>query len=237
MIARLKTPPSWPQRPAAIRSTLTASTLVVCAGIPRSGSTWLYNAARLLLTATAGDAAAVHGAWIEHYEPSNGARFHVVKIHEPDEALAWRAKAILTSRRDLRDIAASAWKRSWISDEPSALAFVDSVIRQHQFWQQRCAFQMVYERMHAEPRAELVRVADALNFGIDVSAAADVLKAIDALGHEDDSEHAFDAGNLLHKKHIMDGRVGYHSETLPPDLLQRINSRCAEWLAANGYAG
>ncbi len=207
---------------------------MLCAGIPRSGSTWLYNAARLLLAQQFGEAN-VHGTWIEQYDASNPAAWHVVKVHEPDESLAWRAKTVLTSRRDLRDIAASAWKRGWISDESSALSFVDSVVRQHQFWQPRCAFEMIYERMRNDPAGELHRVATALSMNVDPAATADIVKTIDALGHNDASERDFDPANLLHKKHIMDGRVGYHAETLPPDVLARIETRAAEWLAASGY--
>lgn len=214
---------------------MTASTLVVCAGIPRSGSTWLYNAARLLLTATTGDSAAVHGTWIEHYEPSNSARFHVVKVHEPDEALAWRAKTILTSRRDLRDIAASAWKRGWVADEASTLAFLDTVAAQHAFWKARAAFEMVYERMRTDPRAELAAVATAMGLSPDASCLDGVMREIESLGHDESSEEQFNPANLLHKKHIMDGRVGYHAETLPADLLRTINSRFADWLRAHDY--
>jgi len=56
---------------------------VLCAGIPRSGSTWLYNAARLLLAHAAGPAR-VYGAWVEQYDPSHPEPWHVVKAHEPD---------------------------------------------------------------------------------------------------------------------------------------------------------
>ena len=90
--------------------TLTSdASLILCAGIPRSGSTWLYNAARMLASHPARGDHPVYGAWIEHYDPSNPARVHVVKVHEPDEKLAWRASAVLTSRRDLRTL-----RRLWI---------------------------------------------------------------------------------------------------------------------------
>jgi hypothetical protein len=213
------------------------ATLVLCAGIPRSGSTWLYNAARLLLTLTlpppAGES--VYGAWVERYDASNTAPVHVVKVHEPDESLAWRARVALTSRRDLRDIAASAWKRGWVGDDASTLAFLDSVVRQHAFWQPRCAFEMVYERMRRDPAAELRLVAAALGLTPGEDALQAVAQDVEALGHDDASDQPFDASNLLHKRHIMDGRVGYHAQTLPADLLKSIQSRHAGWLAAHGY--
>lgn len=207
---------------------------MICAGIPRSGSTWLYNAARLLLQIASGPEQ-VHGAWIDQYEPANPARWHVVKIHNPDEALAWRGKCILTSRRDLRDIAASAWKRGWISDGPSMLALLESVVAQHAWWRERCAFEMIYERMRVDRVAELRSIAGALGVAVDASSSLKVLQQIDALGHDDASEDAFNASNLLHKQHIMDGRVGYHAQILPAELLALINNRHGEWLRANGY--
>ncbi len=216
-------------------TTAPAPTLVICAGIPRSGSTWLYNAARLLLALPPRSMNDVYGTWVEHYDPANASRFHVVKVHEPDDGLLWRAKTALTSRRDLRDIAASAWKRQWISDEASTFAFLDNVVRQHGFWRGRCAFEMVYERMRNDPAAELKLIAAAL--GIDSGAAAfgETLRAIDALGHDESSNDDFNPANLMHKRHIMDGRVGYHAETLPAALVSDINERYRAWLRSNGY--
>jgi hypothetical protein len=189
-----------------------------------------------LLLARAHDVNAVHGAWIEQYDATNPARWHVVKIHEPDEALLWRAKVTLTSRRDLRDIAASAWRRGWISDECSTLVFLDSVVKQHAFWKARCAYEMVYERMQADRPLELARIARVLDLKLSDDEIQRVSTEIDTLGFDDSREDAFDPSTLLHKRHIMDGRVGSHTETLPQQLIDAINERYAEWLRANGYA-
>ena len=211
------------------------ATLILCAGVPRSGSTWLYNAARLLLALPPLASESVYGSWVEHYDASNPAAMHVVKVHEPDEALAWRAKIALTSRRDLRDIAASAWKRGWIADEASTLTFLDSVVRQHAFWQRRCGLEMVYERMRQDELGELRLVAAALGLAPGEDALRTVAQRIETLGHDDASDQPFDASNLMHKRHIMDGRVGYHAEALSADLLKTIHARYAGWLATHGY--
>ncbi len=206
----------------------------MCAGIPRSGSTWLYNAVRLLLQ-RAHNEDDVYGTWIERYDAANAAPWHVVKVHHADEALAWRAACVLTSRRDLRDIAASAWKRNWISDAASTLAFLDSVVAQHAFWKQRAAHEMAYESMRSEPRCEVAAIARALSLALDDRAIDDTLHAIEALGHDDSSAEDFDPSNLMHKGHIMDGRVGYHAQTLPAELLATINNRYADWLRSHEY--
>jgi hypothetical protein len=213
---------------------MTASALVLCAGIPRSGSTWLYNAVRLLLMRSAGESG-VYGAWIEQYDPAKSAAWHVVKVHEPNESLLWRAKIALTSRRDLRDIAASAWKRGWINDEPTAAAFVDNVVRQHAFWKDRCGYEMVYETMRCDPTAELRRIANVLDARVTDTDIAQVSQQIDALAFDDSNAGPFDPATLLHKRHIADGGVGYHTETLPAALVEKISERYGTWLREKGY--
>jgi hypothetical protein len=210
------------------------ASLVVCAGIPRSGSTWLYNAIRLLLQHEHGERR-VYGAWVDRYDATNASRWHVVKIHDPSEPLAWRAKCVVTSRRDLRDIAASAWKRGWVSDNASTLALLDSIIAQHAFWRPRAAHEMVYERMRSNAASELECLAGALGMSLSQQGILATIAAIDSLGHDDASADDFDSANLMHKKHIMDGRVGYHAQTLPPDLVATINDRYRAWLLTHGY--
>ncbi len=214
---------------------MTAAALVLCAGIPRSGSTWLYNAARLLLMRHAG-VSSIYGAWIAQYDSSNTAPWHVIKIHDPDEGLLWRARVAFTSRRDLRDIAASAWKRGWVGDEPTTIAFLDNVVAQHTFWRDRCAHQMTYEQMLHDRPAELARIANALNLPIDSAALRAISNDIDSLGFDDSREGDFDTETLLHKRHIIDGRPGSHAHTLPADVVATINQRYGDWLRANAYA-
>lgn len=208
---------------------------MVCAGIPRSGSTWLYNAVRLLLQREHGEGS-VYGTWVDRYDAANPARWHVVKIHDANDPLAWRAKCVLTSRRDLRDIAASAWKRGWVGDSATTLALLDSVIAQHAFWKPRSAHEMAYEVMRRDPRAELSSIAAVLGLQSSDEQLDATLHAIESLDHDDASADDFDSSNLMHKRHIMDGRVGYHAQTLPADLLAAINQRYVDWLRANDYA-
>ncbi len=130
--------------------------LILSAGISRSGSTWLYNAARLLLSHDG--AAKVAGAWIEDYDADDPAPVHLVKLHDPDAMLAEKADLVLTGRRDLRDIAASIQRMKWVDSEEALLAFLDAVVAQHDFWSPRAQYEMVYEAMIA------IRGADYLWF-------------------------------------------------------------------------
>ena len=58
--------------------------LILIAGMKRSGSTWMYNAVRLMLKDAGKD---VYGCWIDDYDESNTAEFHVVKTHKWDKDL------------------------------------------------------------------------------------------------------------------------------------------------------
>lgn len=177
----------------------------------------------------------VYGTWIDHYDATNPSSVHIVKVHEPNDGLLWRAKFALTSRRDLRDIAASAWKRQWITDDATTFAFLANVVTQHEFWRSRCAFEMVYERMRNDPQTELRLIAAALGVDANASTIDQTLQRIESLGHDDTSADDFNPANLMHKRHIMDGRVGYHAETLPASLVHEINERHRDWLRNNGY--
>jgi hypothetical protein len=158
----------------------------------------------------------------------------VVKVHEPNEPLLRRARIVLTSRRDLRDIAASAWKRGWVTDQATTLAFLDSVISQHAFWRNHCTYEMVYEQMMQDRPAEIMRIAAALGLAsVDHDTALAVANQIDALNFDDSREGEFDATSLLHKGHIMDGRSGYHADALPEALVAAIDQRYACWLRDN----
>jgi hypothetical protein len=94
---------------------------------------------------------------------------------------------------------------------------------------------MVYERMRRDPAAELRLIADALQLNVPEPGIEATIRHIESLGHDDSSDAEFNPANLLHKKHIMDGRVGYHAETLPAALLGTVIQRYQEWLRSNGY--
>lgn len=88
---------------------------VLCAGMTRSASTWLYNAARLLVSHSV-DTDISYG-WIndfKHLPPRYNA---VIKLHKYEPELVRNSTHILYSYRDIRDVLASM-KRVW-NKEPS----------------------------------------------------------------------------------------------------------------------
>ena len=83
--------------------------LILVAGMYRSGSTWLYNAARMYLQEMHGEDS-VYGCYITDYDPQNEKPFHVVKGHEYIPEIVEAADLIVLSERNFEDIAISMSK-------------------------------------------------------------------------------------------------------------------------------
>lgn len=102
------------------------TSIIVCGGGLRSGSTWQYNATRALFAATGQD---VYGAWIDDYDPTRSEPVHVIKAHDPASLGQVHADKVVTCFRDLRDVVASMHRMGWLRiDNPQSLAeFLDRI--------------------------------------------------------------------------------------------------------------
>ncbi|HMB75662.1 MAG TPA: hypothetical protein VKN76_04645 [Kiloniellaceae bacterium] len=209
-----------------------AHRLILSAGISRSGSTWLYNAARLLLES---GGSTVAGAWIEDHNDADPADTHLVKLHDPNAALAEKADLVLTSRRDLRDIAASIRRMKWAESEAELLAFLDAVVAQHAFWSPRAGHEMVYEAMIADGDAALAKIARVLGLATTAAERGAILAEIDSLRHDPQAAAAYDKVSLLHHGHRGEGAAAGDRQALPSGLIARIEQRFGSWLSAAGY--
>lgn len=205
-------------------------------GMARAGSTWLFNAARLLLERAGRSPAA--GAWPERAALLAAADC-VVKLHHVDEELAAQADVALTCHRDLRDVVASHYRKFGAKpSEPGAHSLLPEVLQRHDFWEARAGHDMRYEDLIADPVAELGRVAAALGLdpaGLDL---ATIAAEIAALRHDPAraTEYGLDAVNLLLPDHVTDGRHGAWRDTLTADQVKEIEDGWGAWLAARGYA-
>jgi len=209
--------------------------IYVCAGMYRSGSTWLYNAARLILrdAGTPGLAA----GWIAEKERLVRAPNALIKIHAFDAELASRKPIVLTSHRDLRDIAASLQRQF---HREFSLDPLRESVADHAEWARVAAFDLRYEDLLCDMKGQLERVAGALR----LPAAALAALPFDAIEREIESERfdesrataeRYDAVTLLHDGHITDGRHGSWQTTLPPAAVTAIEREFRPWLAARGY--
>ena len=93
---------------------LNDSALILAAGMQRSASAWLYNAARLLLTSSPSVAEQFSCGWIGDWEQIPKKNYMLIKVHDFNKSLAGQSKCILYSFRDIRDVIASGIKKIWL---------------------------------------------------------------------------------------------------------------------------
>jgi hypothetical protein len=207
--------------------------LVLSAGMPRSGSTWLYNALRLLLGQRFPAPGALACGWVGDIDrlPADAA-CRLVKIHEWDPALVAQADLVTWSYRDLRDAMASQHRKF---GGALSLSFADYLVRQDARWMARADHVMRYEDMLADPLRELARLAAAA--GLPDADPTALRRELDALSYDSDGPRndAYHELTLLHRGHVTDGRVGSWRNGMPVDLARQIVAAHADWFGRRGY--
>ncbi len=218
------------------------TTLILCAGMTRSGSTWLYNTVRLLLELEyPGE---VYGCWYNNYDPSHVARYHVIKLHAPNDDLAEKAEKIVTSYRDLRDIAASAWIRNWASTEEELFQFVVSAVNCHDYWVKHSGSNISYDKIVDQPLFVMQQIGKYIGLRPDLDFMSiliqiENLPAANSVADQHNPlilEQYHHPVTLLHQQHRMNGTSGYYREVLRPDLIARIENSFEPWLRSYGYS-
>lgn len=207
----------------------------ICAGMYRSGSTWLFNAARLCLTHA--NVPGLDSGWVTDKDRLLARENPIIKVHLFEPALAATGGIILTSHRDLRDVAASLRRKFNVASLSEKLR---EAVDHHAQWSRLAAFDLRYENLLADKMGQLRRVAGVL--GLPPAAVAalpyeTILQEIDVekFSEKRQATEGYDKLNLLHAGHITDGRHGSWTNTLTPAEVAEIEKEFQPWLAAHGY--
>lgn len=199
----------------------------------RSGSTWLYNVIRLLLESKS---CSVYGAWVEDYNPLDEAEYHLVKTHRYIPSLSEQADLILSSRRDLRDIAASLIRKRWI-DKSNLINLLESNIENYEQWRPCSAYDVEYTEIIYRPIETISIIASLLECELNydhIVMINDMTKDIAKSSVVSPDKH-YDEKTLIHPDHITDGKVGSFRNFLPPDLIDKLDQHFSEWLEKYSY--
>ncbi len=232
--------------------------VVWCAGMYASGSTWAYNVMRAL--AAAYSARTVHSLFANTAADLAGigadGSVHVVKTHDlgPEAAALLFAKTprVVVTIRDPRDAVASLMT---YQRYPFAMA-LDTVERSARFvtmaGARAGALQLRYETGFTDDAATVAQIAAAIGMPADAATCAQVFaacrrEAVEAFiggletlprAHRDGrSGDVFDPETQWHKHHAgRTGEIGRWKHTLQPAQAQAVEQRLADWMAAQGYA-
>ncbi len=140
--------------------------IILVAGVPRSGSTWLFNAVRRLLETSGMEP---HAAWFSDWNRSNSSPTHLVKVHSPED-VDFQPDLVLTTFRPTQDCLASLVRMGWLKSDAEAIRnrWV-SHKRLHEYWKQRSSLETSYQEIICLPKIALTRIATLLGIPLDCS--------------------------------------------------------------------
>lgn len=174
--------------------------IILIASAPRSGGTWVFNAARLILQKAG---LHTHAAWCADYVPNDPAPYHLVKAHRPDEIsfTPWRT---LTNYRALAECLASRVRMGWLKTEPKKII---AAAKKHQqvydYWAERSDLEVQFNTIVNDPAKVVASIANAIEAPIESTASEDIAKALKELKAPTEGA-TYDPVTLLHPKHRSD---------------------------------
>jgi hypothetical protein len=211
----------------SLRAASRRSTIILSAGMPRSGSTWLFNAARLLLNNAGRD---VGSGWIGDWATLPKKMWLLLKVHDYDPYLVENARIILYSFRDLRDALASSKRK--FGTEPT-MAQSRHWLEADRQWRQQASFVLRYESMLTDATSLITDLTAALQLPeVDSQETLAQIARINTPNGGD----AYDPETLLHPDHITDGRHGTWQDWLAPEFVRQIEEEFRDWFEENGYS-
>jgi hypothetical protein len=207
--------------------------LIVAAGSIRSGSTWLYNAIRLILLARN---RTVIGCWIDDLakQEIGSYDFVLVKTHEPNEFLRNQAWRVFTSHRDLRDVARSSRDFLGIDTQEDLTAYVSAPIAHHDYWVKYADYDMKYEQMIMDAGFVVQHIAEKLSIKISKDQEKDIVQQLANLPEPNNAD-SYDKSTLLHPRHRFEGAVGGWVGSLTECQVEAINNKFGWWMEKYGY--
>jgi hypothetical protein len=209
------------------------SALILATGMRRSASTWLYNAARLLLCSSPAVSQSFNCGWIGDWNNLQKKKFMLIKAHDYDQRLVDDSNFILYSYRDLRDAIASGFRKfGWAP----TIEVADEMVRQHELWMDSADFVMRYESMLLEKEDTVTRLARALDIH-DVEPAG-IVRTIEELNYlnQGTKNDLYHYTNLYHRGHITDGRHGSWKNVLDENYVKAITEKHRGWFEKHGYS-
>jgi hypothetical protein len=192
--------------------------VIIVAGISRSGSTWLYNAARLLLTA-AGQTP--YAAWIRDLDPQDETPVRLIKAHTPAE-VTFLFDIVLTTHRPFEDCLASLVRIGWLKPEAEAIRKRYAVQKSlYDYWAAKSALELPYAQIIGEPETALARLAAALDLPADPARDHEVAAQLAAMQAPEGG--SYDPKTLLHPRH----RAATEHDTA--GIVEMIREALAQW--------
>ncbi len=186
------------------------NTIILISGMPRSGTTVLYNITKLLLKQSGKH---VEGAWVNDlpFRFRQG-KYLVIKLHDFDGLLYRTAGYIIHSQRDIREIAASQTARDGVEPDLKGLK---QALGWDKHWEKHAHICLQYQELEDMPK-----VVRNLASMLDVSAfdADEILEGVSTARSKDRGAGLWHANHLTGKgqrwEEVLSEKLKKELETL-----------------------
>jgi len=207
---------------------------IILAGIPRSGSTRLFNIVRLgLLQHFPAEYLNCH--WITTFQHKENCH-NLLKVHVFDQRWIDYADFVFTTKRDIRYIAASAYEHNLKKANctiDGVIKSMHSVLEMHALWNEHSDFEVVYEKFDDHSEEIINGIFSKIGLPVDVKKVLTDLSEI-----RNAKEYFNDDGvSLMHTNHISPKTHLSYKERLPRPFHEKLDLVFNSWLQENGYVG
>lgn len=200
--------------------------LVVSAGMPRSGSTLLFNILREILS-TIPEKILASGFGDDVLKTP--ADIYLVKTHDITPLEAQKASRIFFSYRDVRTVAVST-KRMF--DIPITFECVQENIHRYLNAREQMAHFIEYEKLISNPVSAIGKISFNLGIHVDEKEIAARVMAITPV----QNLLPYDPITLLYPNHFTNSSISDWVKMAPHDVQQRVNTEFSWWFEMCGYS-
>ena len=204
---------------------LRAKPLVVSAGMPRSGSTLLFNIIREILKVEFGSKLA--SAWEADVQDLESGEAFLIKTHRVSRLLRFRAQHIFYSYRDVRVAAVSAMRRFEI---PISLEWMRAEVEEYRKAKEVSRLIFQYEVLRNDPLLIVNQISRSLDIQVD---AEEIVSS--ALCLHPPTSSGYSKISLLHNDHMTHTEDEEWREVFPAVLVEQVNNELSWWFRECGY--
>ena len=197
---------------------------IICAGMRQAADMWLFNVVRSIMS-TQGDVLACTESDLSYVMFER----QVIKLLKYNEGAAFGADIVLTTCRDLRDVAVSARRKGIVPDKiRSIVAYLIKTADENESWNDVATACLPYESICKDELGSIVKISEYLKISIDPES---IWRQI----HSVVINQGIDSEIFATSRRYRDGLPGAWKHDLSKDWSAAIDLVFADWQSERGY--
>lgn len=201
------------------------SPVVLSGGMPRSGSTLLFNILRGMLQEKADR---ISSGWVGDFKKLPQGQVFLIKVHRPRPVLRLRSNFYFYTFRDIRTVLVSAQRSIGVAP---TIQLVEKHMAHYNSAKRHADLMIKYEDLISSPEATITQLADIISISVDPKIIWDKANKF----QPPENSTKYDSDSLLHPRHFTGTESEDWKTSLDPELSSKICERYDWWLKECGY--